>query len=183
MREEVLREVELLGVLVPLTSDCEKAGSANKLVIERHRQTAVAEQGTERVPQRGFLQPPPEAIPFTLIVAETLDVARVFEAGDEFDLSKLDRLETACRREMESEFEEILRRHRLENVYLLNQHSLDGVNPLKEVPGSDGRALEHQVPDGRKLEQKHLEPELVDLVDDDEQQLVVSRRIRLQRLQ
>jgi hypothetical protein len=40
-------------------------------------------------------------------------------------------------------------------------------------------ALLHLLPDRLELEQDLLEPELVDLMDRDEQQLVVGRRVRL----
>ena len=74
------------------------------------------------------------------------------------------------------ELQEVLRRHRLEHVDLLRPaparsraSAAAGAGPTK-VPA--GR---HRVAGRRRLVQQLLEPQLVDLVDGDEQQLVVGR--------
>ncbi|RYD97436.1 MAG: hypothetical protein EOP50_05715, partial [Sphingobacteriales bacterium] len=88
-----------------------------------------------------------------------------------------------------AEVQEVLRRHGLQDVDLVDQDALDHVHPGEQVPAEPqvaaaaGRLGRHQcVPDGHRLVQQLLEPELVDLVDGDEQQLVVGRRVRLEVL-
>jgi hypothetical protein len=84
---------------------------------------------------------------------------------------------------MRAELEEVAWRHRLEDGDLLDQDPLDRVDAIQQmarparVVGVDQRAR------GLELEQDLLEPELVDLVDDDEEELVVSRRVRQQTLE
>jgi hypothetical protein len=65
---------------------------------------------------------------------------------------------------------------------VLNHDSLDGVDALEEMPRPMSVPRVQSVPNRLQLEQDFLEPELIGLVDDDEQQLVVSGRIRKQPL-
>ena len=55
-------------------------------------------------------------------------------------------------------------------------------HPGEQVPGPPQVAGEHLLAGRGELVQQLLEPQLVDLVDGDEQQLVVRRRVRLQVL-
>ena len=55
-------------------------------------------------------------------------------------------------------------------------------HPGEQVPGPPEVAGEHLLAGRRQLVQQLLEPQLVDLVDGDEQQLVVGRRVGLQVL-
>ena len=55
-------------------------------------------------------------------------------------------------------------------------------HPRQQVPRPPQVAREHRVADGGELVQQLLEPQLVDLVDGDEQQLVVRRRVGLEVL-
>ena len=57
---------------------------------------------------------------------------------------------------------------------MFDHDPLDDVRPLEEVAGLVRLALSDQVTDRLELEKELLEPQLVDLVDDDEQELVVS---------
>jgi hypothetical protein len=59
----------------------------------------------------------------------------------------------------------------------LDQYAFDGVDPVEVAANAIGVAPEQAVPDDLQLEQDLLEPELVRLVDDDEEQLVVSRGV------
>lgn len=53
---------------------------------------------------------------------------------------------------------------------------------MEQVTGALGRLLEHEISDRLQLEYELFEPELVGLVDDDEEQLVVGRRVGEKRL-
>jgi hypothetical protein len=65
---------------------------------------------------------------------------------------------------------------------VLDHDPLNGVDSLEVVTGLMRIAGEERVSNGFELEQRILEPQLVRLVDDDEQQLVVCRRIREEAL-
>ena len=95
------------------------------------------------------------------------------------DQAKLSALESRGRHQVVPEIEEVERGHGLENVDLLNHDALD----LDDAPQSQDRlpelffrnrraskGLEH----GVELPQDLLEPQLVGLMDDDEEHLVVG---------
>ena len=67
--------------------------------------------------------------------AEPVDVRRVLGAGEELQLAELHGLEAAGRRQPLAELQEVLRRHRLEHVDLLDQHPLDDVHAVEQVLG------------------------------------------------
>ncbi len=113
---------------------------------------------------------------------EPVDVRRVLGAGQELQLAELHRLEAARRRQPLPELQEVLRGHRLQHVDLVHQHPLDHVHPLQQVLGPPQPAIRHRVPRGGRLVEELLEPQLVDLVDGDEEQLVVRRRVGLEVL-
>jgi hypothetical protein len=81
------------------------------------------------------------------------------------------------RREQRPEDQEVLRRHRLDHVDLRDQQPLDHVHPAEQLAREVGVAGEHVVASPLQLVQHLLEPQLVGLVDRDEQQLVVRRRV------
>jgi hypothetical protein len=83
---------------------------------------------------------------------------------------------------MGSELEEILRRHGLEDLDLLDEHALDRVNALQQVASRVDVTGEHRFPDRLELEQDLLEPQLEDLVDLDEKELVMRGRVGLEAL-
>jgi hypothetical protein len=66
---------------------------------------------------------------------------------------------------------------------VLDHDPLDGVDALEVVPRPVRVPRVQGVPNRLQLEQDFLEPELVGLVDDDEEEFVVSMRIRKQALQ
>ena len=84
---------------------------------------------------------------------------------------------------MVAEREEVLRRHRLEDLDVLDQDALDRVHPLQVVTRALGIPCEEAIADRLQLEQQLLEPELVRLVDHDEQELVVDGGIRQELLE
>ncbi len=156
------------------------------LLVVAHRQPPVLQHPQERVPEARLVQASLQ--PGPLVVgepAEALHERRVLGAGEELQLAELHRLEPAGRGERLPEREEVLRGHRLQHVDLLDEGPLDDVHPVQEVlgpPHPGPRAAEHRVAGRRGLVQQLLEPQLVDLVDGDEQELVVRLRHRLEVL-
>src|SRR5262249_38687751 len=71
------------------------------------------------------------------------------------------------------EAEELAGRHRLQHVDLGHRHLQDRQDPLQRVQGVWGVAGLQPVLEVAQLVDQLLEPQLVDLVDDDEQDLVV----------
>ncbi len=100
--------------------------------------------------------------------------------AERLDLAELLRLEAGRRRQRVAELHEALGAHRLQHVEVVEQQPLDRDRAL-ERPDRPLRAPRFElVVRLAQLVQDQLEPELVGLVDDDEQQLVV--RLRRQRL-
>ena len=75
---------------------------------------------------------------------------------------------------MIAEREEVLWRHRLQDLDVLDQDPLDRVDALEIVTHSLGVTREEAIADRLQLEEQLLEPELVCLMDHDEQELVVD---------
>ena len=94
-------------------------------------------------------------------------------AEDELQLAELGRLEPAPRFEASAKAEELQRRHRLEDVDLRDEHLEDGQHALHRVPRPREVVAASSALQVVELVQNLLEPQLVDLVDDDEQHLVV----------
>jgi hypothetical protein len=65
---------------------------------------------------------------------------------------------------------------------VLDQHAFDRVDARQVAPGALAVAREQEIADRLELEQELLEPELVRLVDDDEQELVMHGGVRAQPL-
>ena len=105
--------------------------------------------------------------------AESLDRLSRLAAEHELQLPELVRLESARRGQPVAERQELERRHRLEDVDLRDQHLEDGQDPLQRVLRPRPLVLAQQRHDPIELVQQLLEPELVDLVNDDEEDLVV----------
>jgi hypothetical protein len=88
-------------------------------------------------------------------------------------LPELGRLEAARRRQPPPEPEELAGRHGLQHVDLRHSDLQDREDPLQGVEHVRGVAGGEPVLQPGQLVEELLEPQLVDLVDDDEQQLVV----------
>ena len=185
MLEQRLGQRPQRRVGVPVVGDGAQRGG--DLLVGPDGQPRGGERDQEGVPQGRLLQPPGQ--PRLLVggePAEPLDVPCVLGAGDELELAELHRLEAAGRREPLAELQEVLRGHRLQHVDLLDQRALDDVHPLQQVLGPPQAAAaltraaagpaEHRLASGLDLVQELLEPQLVDLVDRDEEQLVVRGR-------
>ncbi len=104
--------------------------------------------------------------------------ARVSPPENRLELTELPGLEPRRRLEPVAELEKLDRRHRLDHVELGHdeledrQHALERRERARLVP-----LLEHPLQVAELVDQL-LEPELVDLVDDDEEDLVVLVRPR-----
>ena len=103
---------------------------------------------------------------------------RVAPAQDRLELAELARLEAGRGLEPLAEGQELDGRHRLDHVELLDDELEDRQNALegRERPRLVA-LLEHPL-QVAELVDELLEPELVDLVDDDEQDLVVLVGVR-----
>ncbi len=111
------------------------------------------------------------------VVREHLEHVGVLVAEQEFELAVLQRLESGRRAQHRPEFHVLRRRQRLQHAPLLEQlalHLLDAREHLQrrvDVVRAQARDRFAQLMDDQ------LHPELGDLVLDDEQDLVVMRRI------
>ena len=103
---------------------------------------------------------------------------RIADAEHRLELAEARRLEPRCRIEPVAEGEELERRHRLEDVDLGDQRLEDLEDAVQQVEGGVRVAgLERRLHPEQFVPER-LEPELVDLVDDDEQQLIVLGSLR-----
>jgi len=161
--EEVLGHLEQRSVPVAVEEHVYELGIA---VVREQREIAV--------PQRRLAEATLEPGLLVRGGVHTLEVARILQARQELDLPVLHRLETARGLELRPEREEVLRGHRLEHVDLFDEQALDDTHSPKQVTDTWDLACQHRVACRLELEEQLLEPELVDLMDGDEQQLVVG---------
>ena len=92
-------------------------------------------------------------------------------------------MEAAGGIEVIAEGVEFLRRHRLEHVDLVFEQPLNRVDAAEILADLERFAAAEMAHRRFDLVQHLLEPQLVDLMDDDEEQLVVVRRVALRNLQ
>ena len=149
----------------------------------RHRVPFARQVAQERVPQRRLLIAALQRDPRAAALRKAANRAVRLHAEHELDLAELVGLKTARRLEPLAEREELERRHRLEDVQLRDHDFQDGQDPLQRVLRAVRFVVFEQLADAIELVQQLLEPELVDLVDDDEEQLVVLRPLRARLLQ
>ncbi len=177
MVEQALGELPQVVVGGPVARDRQQR--VRDMLLGAHVQATTAEQAEVGVPQRlgsASRRASRSRSPVGQI-AEPRHKPMVLGSGQELKLPELDRLQTTGRREGGTELQEVLRRHRLEHVDLADQQPLDHMGSVHQVPGQPRLARVHRVPGSDELVQQLLEPELVDLMHGDEQQLVVGRRI------
>src|ERR1700683_2358534 len=110
----------------------------------------------------------------------------VFQTAQEFDLSKLLGLKATCRIQFAAEGEEVRGKHGFENGELIDEHAHDFGAAAKQTRGFVNTIARSRISargakvgnHGVEIAQKLLEPELVSVMNDNEQQFVVMRRGR-----
>jgi hypothetical protein len=128
--------------------------------------------------RRGLAVGAAEGLLVAALAAER-DARRVLEAEDDLDLAHLRRLEAARGDEAIAEAEVVARGERLHHLEVVGRLLEDGDDAL-ERPRRGGeldvghRVLAEHGAGRGELAQDELEPELVDLVHDDEERLVVA---------
>ena len=107
----------------------------------------------------------------------------IAQAEQGLHLPEASRLEPGRGFQSIAEGQELQRRHRLEDIDLGDERLEDLEHPVEQVQGAVRVTCLEGPLDTTQLMADLLEPELVDLVDDDEQQLVVlsARAIRTAR--
>ena len=137
----------------------------------------------ERVPHGRLLITPLQRGPRAAPLWKAAKGCSRLHAEQELDLPELVGLKTARRFEPLAEGEEFERRHRLEDVQLRDHDLEDGQDPLQRVLRAMRFLVVKELANAVEFVQQLLEPELVHLMDDDEQQLVVLRPLRARLLQ
>src|SRR2546425_5884577 len=137
-----------------------------------------AEVMQERIPQRRLRKPCLHALAVRTALRIPLERRPAFLAEYEFDLAKLMGLETASRLEPIPKREKVKRRHLLEHVDLRDQRFQNRQDALERCSGERRVVGAQQLLEIIQLVQHFLEPQLIDLVDDDEQGLVMLERTR-----
>jgi hypothetical protein len=142
-----------------------------------HGMTALAQVGQERIPDgptRLVSLDRPSRLGRLGLGASR---GRVADAEHRLDLPKAARLEPRRRVEPIAEGEELEWGHGLEHVDLGDEGLEDLEDAVEQVERHIGVAALQSALHRSELVTDLLEPELVDLVDDDEQQLVVLRTV------
>src|SRR5437870_10122937 len=104
--------------------------------------------------------------------------ALVFKPGRKFNLAKLHRLKAAGRIQLFAKTEKANRRHRLENMDLVYEQLLNFDNPAQCALRCDRSVRVHRLNCRINFMEDHLEPNLVCLMNRDEQQFVVRSEER-----
>ncbi len=166
---------ELPQLVVPIAADRYFVEDRGSLLWGADGETSGGQKGDERVPRVRFGQSPGQSL--VVLGAQPdgpIQPTAVVGTGQEFYFSELRRLKPAGRPQRSTELQESVRRHGVDDVDLVHQHALDLVAAAQPEAGPVGVAVEHPVPGVGKLEQQHLEPQLIHLVDSDEEQFVVG---------
>src|SRR5207247_10624064 len=129
------------------------------------------------------LHPPLYALAVLATLRIPLERRPAFLAEDEFDLAELMRLKAAARFQPVAERQEIERCDRLEHVDLRDQSLQNRENALERGGGERCVVVPQEPLEIIELVQDFLEPQLVDLMDDDKQRLVMLQLARPRLLQ
>jgi hypothetical protein len=127
----------------------------------------------ERVEQAAPRHGRRDAVPLGAVLGVRREHRLITPAEHGLDLAELCRLEPAGAAEPVAEPEELGGRHGLEHVELGHHDLQDGQRPPQRAHDVGGAARLELALELAELVQQLLEPQLVDLVDDDEQHLVV----------
>src|SRR5436189_6368383 len=137
----------------------------------------------ERVPDRRLVEPPLDLFARLTPLRVTLERRPPLLANHELALAELVRLEATAGLQPVAEGEKVERGDRLEHVDLRDQRFQNRQNAF------EGRARQRRVIRAKQLLEKvqlvqhFLEPQLVDLMDDDEECFVVLQLARPRRLE
>lgn len=149
----------------------------------RDAEAAAAEEIHEAIPEAGIVQCLLEEARVGGVAGVELQVAFVLHAGVELQGPELGALEARGGLEAVAEFQELRGAHGFHDVHLLDEHPRDLDAAAQEPVGGARLALLQVQDGGAGLVQEELEPELVDLVDDDELHLVVGLGLAQRLLQ
>src|SRR5262245_70394 len=169
-----------LGVLAVLSIELDQNPLDLRRRLDHRRHVAIqvgvghgvafpCEVAKERIPKRRLAVAALERDTRAAAFWKPLDRRPRLDAEHEFDLPELIRLKPARRVEPLAEAEELERRHCLENVELRDHHFEDRQDPLQRVLRAMRLVLFEQMADAIELVQQLLEPQLIDLMDHDEE--------------
>src|SRR5947208_5251533 len=127
----------------------------------------------ERIPQGRLAEPPLDALPVLTAFWIALKRGPSLFAENELDLAKLMRLKAAARLQPVTKRQEVEGRDRLEHIDLRDQGLENRQNALERGRGQRRVVGPEQLLQVIELVQHFLEPQLVDLMDDDEEGLVM----------
>ena len=189
--DEPFAELGVLGVLpVHLHEDLlqlrRRLHRRDHVAGEQRRRHAVflARQIPQKaIPQRRLVIAALERHARAAALRKALDRLLGFHAEQEFDLPELIGLKPARRFQPQPEAEELERRHGFQDVELRDHHLENRQDPLERVLRLVRLIVFEQPPHAIEFVQQLLEPQLVDLVDDDEQHFVVFGPLRTRLLQ
>ena len=140
------------------------------------REASTPQQRFDAIVERGLLGSCLETAALRVPQLDALQEVGTAQAAGKLQLAKLHGLEAASWIEIVAKLIKLLGGHRFENLHLLLDEPLNRVNSPKML-GCARQVVAIEREHRRVyLVQKLLEPQLVDLMNDDEEHLVVMRR-------
>src|SRR2546429_2659471 len=127
------------------------------------------------IDHRAFAEPLLQPIITGKVRLNMRECRTAFVPEQKFQLPKLDRLESRCRLESVTETRKGRWRHCFENVHLAHQCLHDGPGAFEGMNRTEEIACGKILLNFFKLMQQLLKPELIGLMNDDEQHFIVFR--------
>src|SRR4026207_1125883 len=128
------------------------------------------------IDHRAFSEPLLQPIITGKIRFNMRECGSAFVSEQKFQLPKLDRLKYLCRPQQGTKTRKGRWRHCLEDIHLCHQRLHDGSSALEGMNRAEEIACGKILFNFFKLMQQLLEPELIGLVNDDEEHFIVFRR-------
>src|SRR5436190_9123723 len=175
--------IQLDEALLHVRRRLDRGANIARQLRRRHLVPFARKIAKESVPERRFAEPAFQRGAGAARFRKALDRALRLQPEQELDLPELVRLKAAGRVQPLAKTEELERRHGLEDIELRHHHLENGENALERVLRAVRLVALEQPADAIEFVQQLLEPQLVDLVNDDEQHLVVLRSGRARLLQ
>ena len=169
--------VHLDQSLLQLARRLDPPGHVALELVGRHGVALALQALEEGIPHGGLVVALSEPFQGRLVLRVAGDGPLALGAQRELELAELMGLEAAGFLEPLPESEELDRRHRLQDVQLRDEHLQDREDPLHRVLCPRQVVRPEELHDVIDLVKHFLEPELVDLMDDDEQHLIVLRAV------